>query len=288
MKILSLSGGGTCGYRTAKFLQLLEQEINAPCWTMFDMIVGVSAGAINAGMLAKKTQSKYIADQFRMYCPNIFGKSHSIFKRLFWSSQFDTSELIKLTKDNMDFDISECAVNTMIYALCITGSDTIRPKHWKSWEDKGTKVYDAVMASSSAPSMFPPYDIVENGIKKTYTDGGLISNNPSMSALSESIKLGTKLEDIYILNVANGEMNSIKYGCFNSLYDIATQLAFVTIPAAERSTEYQCHQLIGFNNHVVQPSKFVSSVSLDFELMDLQATQMWNEHKQNIIDNLSK
>jgi patatin-like phospholipase/acyl hydrolase len=288
MKILSMNGGGTCGYRTAKFLQYMEQELNTPCWTQFDMIVGLSAGSINGGMLAKKAPAKYLVEQFREYCPKIFGNPRSMFKRIFWESQFDNSELINLTKNNMDFDISECAVKTMIYSLCITGTDTIRPKFWKSWEDKNVKMYDAVMASSSAPSMFPPYDIVEDGVRKSYTDGGIISNNPSMSALVEAVKLGNKLEDIYILNISNGNMPSIEYGKFTTLYNVATKLGFVTISAAERSTEYQCHQLIGFNNHVVTPPKYIPSTSLDFDTMDEQAKIMWDNHKSAIIDNLAK
>jgi patatin-like phospholipase/acyl hydrolase len=288
MKILALSGGGTSGYRTAQFLHLLEQYTNTPCWTMFDMVVGLSAGSINAGMIAKKTPAKYVADQFRIFCPKMFGNPRNIFSRLFWKSQFDNAELIRLTRENMDFDVSESAVKTMIYALAISGTDTIKPKHWKSWTDSGVKMYDIVMASSSAPSMFPPYDITINNQTITYTDGGLISNNPSMAALTEAIKLKTDIKDIHIINVGNGSMPSIQHGKFTSLFDVATKLGNVCIPAAEASTEYQCNQIIGNNLLVVRPPKYIPSTKLAFDEMDEQAKMMWDLYKPAVMDVLAK
>lgn len=288
MKILSMNGGGMAGYRTAKFLQLMEQELNTPCWTIFDMVVGVSAGSINGGMVCKKAPAKDIADAFRTYGEKIFGKSRCWFTRIFSNSQYDNKPLIELAKSNLDFDISECTPKFMTYALSINGNGIIKPKHWKSWEDKDVKMYDIIMASSSAPSMFVPYEIKENNVVISYIDGGIINNNPSIAALTESIKLGSKLDSIYILNIANGNTLSINPDKMKNLMGVATNLAFVTIAGAERTTEYQCHQLIGFNNHVVMPPKFVSSDSLDYALMDEQAKQMWDLHKKSIIDSLAK
>lgn len=291
MKTLALNGGGMSGYRTARFLQHLEEETHIQCWRLFDMVSGVSAGSIVAALLAKKMPACEICELFKEFSKRVFGKSHTFLTRLFCNPQYPFKGLESIIREHIDYKMDDSALKLMIYALQIDGPE-IKPRHWKSWNDSEINVADAVLASSVAPSFFKPYTFndIDDGVSlsKTFTDGGIITNNPSMSVISEAISLGDSLDSLYVLNVANGATPGIDPKKFVSLYGVASNYPFISIAAAERCDEYQAHQLIGFRNHVVMPDTFTGVTSTDYSLMDDCAQRMWEEHGQTIVNSLSE
>lgn len=52
--ILALDGGGIRGILTLQLLKALEEEAQAPCYEIFDMVSGTSTGGIIAGLIATK------------------------------------------------------------------------------------------------------------------------------------------------------------------------------------------------------------------------------------------
>ena len=60
---------------------------------------------------------------------------------------------------------------------------------------------ESVIASSSAPGFFEPYEVNE----KMYIDGGIFSNNPALIGFSEAFKFGIRnIDDIKILSIGTG------------------------------------------------------------------------------------
>lgn len=57
---------------------------------------------------------------------------------------------------------------------------------------------DAALCTSAAPSYFPPHTFMYNGEERSFIDGGLICNNPSLAAHSLASKLaGNPSENIF-------------------------------------------------------------------------------------------
>jgi len=296
-RILSLNGGGMAGYRTARFLQYIEEETKISCWRLFDMIAGVSAGSIVGAMLSHGIKAADVAQEFKNNGKKIFGSPRCLLCRTFWKSKYDIKNLVNLAQVKLDVDFSDALVPCMIYALHLDGQ-YLMPRHWKSWQCKGLflKSSDIVIASSAAPSYFDPYTFLDaeesNGTviseKRSFTDGSLISNNPTMAAIVEMHKMGVSLNDLYVLNVSYGYECGINPRDFKSLVDLAENLPMSIFSASERANEYEAHHLIGFRNHVVRPSDPVSVSCLNYDLMDAQAKLMWEQHKGEIINKLSE
>lgn len=198
MRILALNGGGSLGYITATFLRDLEQDLGVPLWEYFDMVTGVSTGALIAAAIACKKSGDEIVRLYEEGIPKIFGNPRSWFMRI-WKPRYDGKELVKNIDDtfgNTKISDIDSSIKLVVQATRLTDGD-VRPKFWKSWEDD-VLIRDAILASSSAPTYFPSHTIDS----VYYVDGALSSNNMSMSAVADAMKLGYKNLDIMVLNIA--------------------------------------------------------------------------------------
>ncbi len=65
----------------------------------------------------------------------------------------------------------------------------------------GLTMADAALATSAAPTYFPPYEI--NGFGY-FADGGLFANNPTMAALAELLQAGVPLSQISVISLGTG------------------------------------------------------------------------------------
>lgn len=242
MRILALNGGGSLGYITATFLRDLEQDLGLPLWEYFDMVTGVSTGSLISAAIANKKTGDEIVKFYEEGIPKIFGNSRSWFMRL-WKPKYDNEELIKIVSDTFgDLKISDAATKLSVHATKLTDGD-VRPKFWKSWEDD-ILVKDAVLASSAAPTYFPNYVI--DGVH--YVDGAFSTNNLSMCAVADALKLGHNPNDIKVLNIAclgrwgyTREEAKKKEGILDwvaSVYAVASH-------ASEPMAVYQAQQIIG-------------------------------------------
>jgi len=272
MNILSLNGGGMAAYLEAAFIAKLEEHAKLPSAALFDRIYGVSAGAIVGGGLAQGYPAKELKEIIKENGHSIFGK-----KRWWalWSSWYKASALEKMYEQVYgSATLGTLQTEFCTYAVKISG-EQITTKFWKSWEDPGMLLKSVVRASSAAPVYFDP--LLLDG--EVYIDGGMYSSNPTISAIVDAIKDGKILPEMFALNVQVGFEKGVKSpakkkGLVRWITDIYT----VCNNSVDRATEYEAHQLLGFNNHVVRPAYYPGMVCLDFDEMDRLVDAMWAEH----------
>lgn len=202
--ILSIDGGG------AKFPFALEllRKLNLD-YSKFDLICGTSVGGLlgfglNFYTLDKLTE---IMEQ----------EKKNIFKKTLWHklkglgglrlAQYESKYIEEvLQRVFADYISKDCKIKTMAIAYDIQNR---KPKLFKSHDDY-FKVWEVCRATSAAPTYFKPYSIENEGM---FVDGGVISNNPSMIALAEAIKLYN-----------SDKINILSVGCTSNLKPIQISL----------------------------------------------------------------
>lgn len=281
MKLLSLNGGGTCGYMTACLLSNIEKELGHPSHVLFDLMTGVSTGSIICAFLAQGTPACEIKELYKQLASDIFAKKCWIP----WRPWYSLDKLHTISDKYLLVPFNKSKTKTMIYATKINDPGFIKPKFWKSWkEDDTVTSNELVVSSCAAPVYFAPHEY--NG--DVYIDGGFVGNNPTMHCISEALVGKACIDTLYNLNIGCGREkgfdNATKYV---NIFKWLPKLPTLAIRAGELTSEYHAHQLIGFRNHSVQPEADMAMDTLDFGEMESEAGKMWELHKQEIINQLS-
>ena len=199
--ILALSGGGYRGLFTAQFLARLEEEIGRPLHSVFDLIAGTSIGSILALGLGKGVPASELVDFFTREGTSIFPaatllRSARRLLRAKYSSQAlsDALEtaLVRATFESLKTHVIVPAVN-----LTDSGPVVFRTRNG-ALPASTVPLHDAALASSAAPTYFPPHLIGT----QPYVDGGLIANSPdSLAVVEATAVLGWRLDSLHLLSV---------------------------------------------------------------------------------------
>eukprot|EP01040_Poterioochromonas_malhamensis_P013670 gene13670-15066_t len=219
--IISIDGGGVKGIIPAYWLSEIEKRTHCPIADLVDMLAGTSTGSAIAGALAVKkssTTSLPIAarDLVSLYSdPN---QLCEVFKSRFsfggvLGPKYDNSRLsifkkyvgeIKLSSSCIDLVITAVNESFPLKTHCFNTFDA------KQNHDQDLYIYDAIMASSAAPSYFPSYIINHT----SYVDGGMQANNPSK--LAYDIAYQSQQNPIRIWSLGTGDYISTNQS-FNPL-----------------------------------------------------------------------
>ena len=280
MKVLSLNGGGCCGYMSAVVLALIEKETGKSCSELFDLVAGVSTGSIIATSIGKGISAEELAKYYKELASTIFKKKSWIP----WNSWYSADKLQDVVASILDYNFNESKTKVMIYAAQISGPDVLQPKFWKSWKElENIKTSEIVVASCSAPIYFAPKKIGD----KVYIDGGFVANNPSMCAIAEALELNAELKNIKSFNINCGEQKGFnKAEKLNSILKWipnASSLPTLAIRTGERSVTYQASEILDDRHLEIGPNIDLPLDILDFALMDQEANKMWLENKDNIL-----
>lgn len=283
MNILSLNGGGSSGYITALILAKLEKEYNNKhiCAEMFDLIAGVSTGSIIGALLAKGLPAQEVVELYRKFIPEIFGHRNWIplFKPL-----YNRKSLVKLLSEHLNLEMKDCKTRFMAHAVSVS-KPMVDVEVFKSWDERfnSFKLYDICLASSAAPVFFEPHCF--NG--KRYIDGSLATNNPSMNAISQALRLNVPLENIYNVNIScSDEPGYDEEASLKSIFNWAPKISGIFCYACSDAVHYQAHSLIGFNNHFIQPDINLALDSKDLSQMEEVANCLWEKHGPTICQNV--
>ncbi|WP_171179270.1 patatin-like phospholipase family protein [Ruegeria sp. HKCCD8929] len=241
-RLVSCDGGGIRGYLTCLILQGLQEETQF--LDKADGFAGTSTGGLIAVALADgrsqgKDMTRLLGDLISIYrddADKIFRENErsildkaldEVLRRFklnggpgITAAQYNSTGLAEigetLVEDRTVGSLSPgivLAVNT----VCLHRSDqvgwspfTVTNQDFGEgpWLDmRAVKLLDVAMASSAAPTYFPPHRIVANGVDYGYfADGGAFANNPVMNGINIAIaaKQAAGLFDIEALSIGTG------------------------------------------------------------------------------------
>jgi uncharacterized protein len=221
-RILSLDGGGVKGALTLGMLKPLEAELRRRAGDpelrlcdYYDLIGGVSTGAIIAAGLALGLSVEELTDFYLRLGPEVFGRSSG--DGVFLRSRYDSSKLrraLQTVMTNKTLGSEDLRTGLAILAKRIdTGSAWIvtnhplgayydPPSEGGIYPNKRYRLVDLVLASAGAPTFFDEvvidvtFDERRRPLQKGFfVDGAMAaSNNPGqhllMLALAPAYKFG--------------------------------------------------------------------------------------------------
>jgi patatin-like phospholipase/acyl hydrolase len=239
-RILSIDGGGIRGIIPAMVLNYIEERTGKRIATMFDFIAGTSTGGILALGLTKKNSDSSINNEPEYTAAelvNFYGKyGQKIFNQNdlpgSWDDLLQPKHDPKGKEEVLKALLGEAKVEDALREIFIPSYDielrapiffTSNPDAEESESIhsrkvcSGFKMFEAAMATSAAPTFFPPYEVetphtTDEG-HYALVDGGVFANNPSSLAMMEamiSYKRKTEEElhrkDILVVSLGTGSV----------------------------------------------------------------------------------
>ena len=211
-QILALDGGGIKGLFSAAVLACVEKDLQIDITDYFDLIVGTSTGGIIALGLGLGLRPSQIVDFYVRNGPKIFQGlygvrwvSHWFFRKFPQKTLCSALQSPEVFGDRKLGDSTKPLVITS-YNL---GDDDVylfkTPHHERLKRDWRVPAWQVALATSAAPTYFPPCQHVED---IRHVDGGLWANNPTLVGITEAVDMfGIPLDQISVLNL--GTSNEI-------------------------------------------------------------------------------
>ena len=292
--ILSIDGGGMKGIVSALVLIELEEIIKKYTGAekvylvdYFDLIAGTSTGSILAALLlcpndcnrpkytASDALDLYLTKGKTMFQTNPLHKIRTL-GGLIGPKYKNKALSAELNSYFGTVKTSELLKPCLLTAYDMTTRDSLFFNSLSSLksEERNFNLADAVLASTAAPTFFPPSCTKSyNSCEDCLVDGGVFANNPSLCALIEALKLErTKnINDTMILSIGNVytaksyDYNKVKYwGAVNWAFPILD----ILMDASEQTVDYQLNKLystLGIPNHYL---RVVANVKENVPAMD--------------------
>ena len=213
-RILTIDGGGIRGVFPAAFLANLEEDLDQPIGSYFDLISGTSTGGIIAIGLGLGLSAREILALYEDKGPAIFGQTRTdiagwlsrryrVGKWLLSGPKYSPAPLENaLTETLGDKRLGEAKTRLMIPAWHANTQQVYIFKtahHERFQTDYKELAVDAAMATAAAPTYFRQH-ITANDVG--LVDGGLWANNPIGISVVEAIGvLGWAPEELKVLSV---------------------------------------------------------------------------------------
>lgn len=276
-RILSFDGGGIRGVLSASLLkELTEREGVSGFMDNLDMVAGTSTGGLIALMAAHGLTPDEIVDLYIELGPYIFHRPWwreipilSFFMDMSWARYDNTALKTKLEKIfDPDRRLGDLGKKVLIPSFNldgqVNGKRMWKPKFFHNFDivgdnDKDVLVVDVALATSAAPTYFPIY--------KNYVDGGVVANNPSLSALLQAIyrpsiperdqraKVPNNLSEIALLSIGTGKFE--KYEAVDNpdwgLYHWGKVIGDLVTSNLTGMSSWQCKRLLGQQYHKLNP-----------------------------------
>lgn len=258
-------GGGIKGYTEAEFSKLMD--IEADLWG------GTSIGGIIACAKAGGKDWHAITRLFQDRGKNIFKRGWFHNSKLLWQSHRYSNKGLKKELKNFFGNMTMQSLKP----VCVTAMsiENVYGPHYFS-EKSADKVVDVCLATSAAPSYFPPH--------KGFVDGGLFMNNPVLYAYLKARRLWPQ-EVINVINIGSGEsgleLGEAKNGV--DLLDDLVQHFMQGNEMAAREIVVRFGKQLGINSYKYYDFSYDRKIALDetsdkaFESMRKAA---YREHKR--------
>jgi NTE family protein len=252
-----LSGGASLGAVQAGMLRALyERDITA------DLLVGTSAGALNAAFIASRPQTIETARALqRVWCDlqrdDIFPVSMRALVGGLCGKRdhlVPDDALRRLVRRHIDYeDLADAATPLHVVAYDVIAAQEVLLS-------KGSAV-GAIIASAAIPGVFPPVAIGDWRL----IDGGVVNNTP----ISHAVALGA--ERVYVLPTQTGPRRIARppAGAIDAAIHALTLLVDARFAAdvARYSCEVELIVLRAPNSRHVQPTDFAHGGRLSAEAL---------------------
>lgn len=270
MKILSIDGGGIRGILPGQILVALEKKIQklvkddtARLGEYFDMVAGTSTGALLSAAYVcpgENSKPKFSAQEaVNFYLED----GDEIFNAGFWrtlvtlgglnNEKYAQKELERV----LEIAFKDVRLSQLLKPTCLISYDVTSRKpiiftqHNCLSKEEDFLVRDILRASTAAPSYFEAAHISSIGEKaKKYTliDGGIVANDPTLCAYSESLKFTDVkgIKDMLIVSIGTGkELKSYHYNKVKDfgLVGWAKPILDISIEAGPQMTAYHMKQI---------------------------------------------
>lgn len=279
-RILSIDGGGIRGIIPAIVLKYIEERTGKRIATMFDFISGTSTGGIIALGLTKRNSDSSINNEPEYTAAELVNFYHKYGQKIFHEDMPGDFDDLLQPKHNPQGKqevlkelLGEAKIESALRETFITSYDIeLRtPVFFTSNRNAekidnfsgrkvctGFKMWEAAMATSAAPTFFPPYQLeTSHHTDEGYyalVDGGIFANNPSSLAIMEamiSYKQKTDQElhrkDTLVVSLGTGSLTKkYKYRDAKKWGQIkwAIPLLNVVFDGQSESVAYQLDQLM--------------------------------------------
>jgi len=203
-KILAIDGGGIKGVVPAAFIAGVEAALGGRLADYFDLIAGTSTGGIIALGLGFGLSGAEILRFYDELGPAVFpAQCGGDFLRRLRGAKYDPAPLRRALEATFgDQLLGTSGKRLVIPSLNLeTGKVHIyKTAHHPKFEfDYKARVVDVALATSVAPTFFPPHHSAE-GIP--LIDGGMWANNPTGLAVVEALGvLGWPREELRVLSL---------------------------------------------------------------------------------------
>lgn len=247
--ILSIDGGGLRGIIVLVQLVELEKELKVPICERFQYIAGTSTGSIIAVLLSIGMSAQEILD---MYVEN----ASKIFKKRFWkfgllSSKYDDNFFNSLLDKYVGLKtLIDTKSTVVVPTYNVSKRDKYTFKTTKALKDENDNflLKDVIRSSAGAPLYFDTYRIKD----EYYLDGGLVSNNPTLSVLLSVIEQNFSNKEPYLkintLSFSTGKIkNPYNLSKLNGgLFRASKSLTKIILEEQAKFTDYVTIQLYDF------------------------------------------
>lgn len=287
-RILSLDGGGIRGAYTASFLAGVERilvdagtlEEGESISVFFDLIAGTSTGGIIAcalamGKTAKEVHKMYVDhgpaifrrrpvsvwQRTKQWFPNRFLRKMGLDADRLHRSLYDSVHLKNavesvLGQETLNHSKTRLIIPSM--RLSLGRQIVFRTPHLPGQiRDRSLSAIDAILATTAAPTYFPPHRIDNEVQPGQYVDGGVWANHPGLIAYVDALRIASECrrenidpsfapEDVWMLSIGTGEspsafdMNAEKAG----LFGWAPKLVDTMMTAQSQGTHFMLRHLI--------------------------------------------
>jgi uncharacterized protein len=265
-RILALDGGGIRGLYTAILLQRLAQQVPGFA-DRADLLAGTSTGGILAlgltrGIAIDSLISLYQDDGGQIFSRSLWHKVREIDELI--GPKYNNNDLVK----RMQATFGDATLDDLLPRHVLIPTFDLdnqaappAPRMWKPKffhnfpgpdSDGDQRIADVALRTSAAPTYFPVY--------QGYVDGGVIANNPAMSAVAQALDTRTRekrpeLPDLRLFSVGTGITPAYVAGdrLDWGLAQWAPVLPDVMLEGGMGVADYECARLLGSNYFRLAP-----------------------------------
>ncbi|KAA0202146.1 hypothetical protein HAZT_HAZT009803 [Hyalella azteca] len=224
LRILAIDGGGVRGLVAIQLLRKLEEVTGKAVHEMFDMICGVSTGAIVAVLIGIHRRSPLECEVlYRDLSEKVFTQTtlRGATSLVINNSYYDSNAWDNILRQNMGEAPLLQSLSSGLPKVCLVASHAVRSltqaylfrnyvlPHRVASHYSGTSralLWQAVRASAAAPGYFSEFQLDD----KVLMDGGIIVNNPAAIAVHEARQLWPDSSFQCVVSLGTGRFQPVE------------------------------------------------------------------------------